>query len=79
MSHRHLIVVITLAAALGSTGCATKVRVATSKMCTAHGGTYNASTHMCTYKAQTLSAKQSCEQQNGYFDSAAGFCELGQD
>jgi hypothetical protein len=33
----------------------------------AHGGTYNASTQMCTYKAQTLSAKQACQDQGGTF------------
>ena len=32
-----------------------------------HGGTYNASTQMCTYQAQTLSAKQACEAQGGTY------------
>jgi hypothetical protein len=67
MTNRGLIVGITLVAALAASGCATKVRMASSKMCTAHGGTYNASTQMCTYKAQTLSAKQACEAQGGTF------------
>jgi pyruvate/2-oxoacid:ferredoxin oxidoreductase beta subunit len=41
--------------------------MSSSKMCMAHGGTYNASTQMCTYKAQTLSAKQACQAQGGTF------------
>ena len=67
MTNRGLIVGITLVAALAASGCATKARMASSKMCTAHGGTYNASTQMCTYKAQTLSAKQACQDQGGTF------------
>jgi pyruvate/2-oxoacid:ferredoxin oxidoreductase beta subunit len=67
MTNRALIVGITLVAALAASGCATKVRMSSSKMCTAHGGTYNASTQMCSYKAQTLSAKQACEAQGGTF------------
>src|SRR4029453_3676075 len=67
MTNRGLIVGITLVAALAASGCATKVRMSSSKMCTAHGGTYNASTQMCTYKAQTLSAKQAFEAPGGPF------------
>jgi pyruvate/2-oxoacid:ferredoxin oxidoreductase beta subunit len=67
MTNRGLIVGIALVAALAASGCATKVRMSSGKMCTAHGGTYNASTQMCTYKAQTLSAKQACEAQGGTF------------
>ena len=75
MTHRGLIVGITLVAALAASGCATKVKMASSKMCAAHGGTYNASTQMCTYKAQTLSAKQVCQDQGGYY-SVDGNCEV---
>jgi hypothetical protein len=56
-----------LVAALAESGCAIKARMSSNKMCMAHGGTYNASTQMCTYKAQTLSAKQVCQDQGGYF------------
>jgi hypothetical protein len=75
MKNRGLIVGITLVAALAASGCATKVRMSSSKMCMAHGGTYNASTQMCTYKAQTLSAKQACQDQGGYF-AADQNCEF---
>ena len=40
-----------------------------------HGGTYNASTQMCTDKAQTLSAKQVGQDQGGYF-AADQNCEF---
>jgi len=75
MTNRRLIVGITLVAALAASGCATKVRMSSSKMCMAHGGTYNASTQMCTYKAQTLSAKQACQDQGGTF-MADQNCEM---
>jgi len=40
-------------------------------MCQAHGGTYNASTQSCSYAASTKTAKQTCEEQTGYYDPAA--------
>ena len=68
---------IVLAAALTSVGCATgKVRVSGSKMCQAHGGSYNATTKTCSYTAaSTKSVRESCQQQDGYWDDAAGFCD----
>ena len=79
MNHGRLIVGITLAVALASTGCASKVRMSSSKMCTAHGGTYNASAKTCSYAAATRSAKQTCELHGGYYDTVADFCEMGMD
>ena len=77
MNHGRLIVGITLAAALASTGCAGELKMSASKMCAAHGGTYNASAQTCSYTAATRSAKQICEQHGGYYDTAAQFCGLG--
>jgi len=58
------------------TGCASKVRMSSAKMCQAHGGTYNASTQSCSYAAATKTAKQTCEEQTGYYDPAAQICEF---
>jgi hypothetical protein len=79
MNHGRLIVGITLAAALVSTGCAGKAKITTSKACAAHGGTYNAATKTCSYTTSTRSAKQICDQQGGYYDTAADTCEVGMD
>jgi len=79
MNYGRLIVGITLAAALASTGCAGKVKLTTSKACAAHGGTYNASAKTCSYTASTRSAKQICDQQGGYYDTVADTCEVGMD
>jgi hypothetical protein len=79
MNCGRLIVGIALAAALASTGCATKARVTTAKACAAHGGTYNASAKTCSYTTSTRSAKQICDQQGGYYDTAADVCETGLD
>jgi hypothetical protein len=58
MNHgRRLIVGVTLVAALVTTGCAGKLKLSASTMCTAHGGTYNASSQTCSYTASTRSAK----------------------
>ena len=79
MNHGRLIVGIALAAALASTGCAMKARVTTAKACAAHGGTYNASARTCSYTASTRTAKQICDQQGGFYDTAADICETGLD
>jgi hypothetical protein len=73
-NRRHLVLVMTLAATMGVTGCAGQVKVTSAKMCKAHGGTYNASSKSCTYAAVTRTAKQTCEEQDGYFDEAAQIC-----
>ena len=78
MNRTSLTAGIALIAALTIVGCAGKVRMAGSSMCQAHGGTYNATSKTCTYTATTLSAKQICESHpGGYWDDAAGFCEVG--
>ena len=77
MNYGRLIVGFALAAALASTGCATKARVTTAKACAAHGGTYNASARTCSYTASTRSAKQICDQQGGYYDTAADANGIG--
>ena len=79
MNSGRMIVGIALAAALASTGCATKARVTTAKACAAHGGTYNASARTCSYTASTRSAKQICDQQGGYYDTVADVGETGMD
>ena len=57
----QMVLGIALAGALALTGCAGKVRVASVKMCQAHGGTYNATAKSCTYAASTKSAQQACQ------------------
>lgn len=79
MNHGRLVVGITLVAALATTGCGGKFKLSASTMCTAHGGTYNASSQTCSYTASTRSAKQICEQQRGSWDSVAQMCEMGLD
>ena len=81
VNRRPLVVGIALAAALMTVGCASggKVRVSGGKMCQAHGGTYNAATKSCSYTASTKSLRDSCQQQGGNWDDAAGFCEMGLD
>jgi len=83
MIRGKVVVGIALAAALALplAACATKgkARVSSAKMCQAHGGTYNASTQTCAYTASTKGAKQACEEQGGYYDPAAQYCEIGAD
>ena len=79
MRHGQLVLGITLAAALAVTGCAGKVRVASAKMCQAHGGTYNATSKSCAYAASSRSAQQTCQAQGGYYEPVADICEMGND
>ena len=66
-----------LALPLASCASAGKVRMSSSKMCQAHGGTYDATTQSCSYTQSTRTAKQTCEQHGGYYDTAAQVCEIG--
>ena len=77
MKRGSLVVVMTLALAFALTGCAGKVRVASSKSCAAHGGTYDASARSCAFERSTKNAAQICQANGGNYDSAADFCEYG--
>jgi len=79
MQRSHLVLGIMLATSLVATGCAGKVRVASSKSCQAHGGAYNATTKSCTYAASTRSAKQVCDAGGGYYEPVVDICEYGND
>ena len=74
----RLIVGVMLGVALTTVGCASggRVRISGAKMCQAHGGTYNAANKSCSYVATTKSLKASCEEQQGTWDDAAGFCQI---
>jgi hypothetical protein len=75
------IMVVSLAVALGMTGCAStgtgKVRISSAKRCAAHGGTYNPTAKSCTYKAATVTAAQSCADEGGYYEPVVDYCEFG--
>lgn len=75
----QMVLGIALAGALALTGCAGKARVASSKTCAAHGGTYNAASRACVTTANTKSAAQICQAQGGYYDTGPDVCELGND
>ena len=79
MHGSHLILGIMRASALTVTGCAGKVRMASSKTCAAHGGTYDASAKACVTTGSTKSAAQICQAEGGYYDTGADVCELGAD
>jgi len=77
MHRSHLVLGIMLASALTVTGCAGKVRLASSKTCAAHGGTYNAASKSCVTTASTKSAAQICQAEGGVYDTGADICEIG--
>jgi hypothetical protein len=79
MHRRHLAVGIVLAVSLAVTGCAGKVRIASTKSCQAHGGTYDASARTCTFERSSKNAPEICQAQGGYYDPAADYCEFGRD
>jgi hypothetical protein len=80
MQRSHLVLGIMLATSLVATGCGGKVRLASSKTCQAHGGTYDASAHACTVvQGSTKSAQSICQAQGGYYDTGADVCEMGQE
>ena len=84
MDQRAVVAAITLVVALASAGCASgtgasgkkRVGVSGSRMCQAHGGTYNAATKSCTYTASTKSIREACAAQGGAYDDAAEFCDM---
>jgi hypothetical protein len=80
MHRSHLAFGIVLAASLVATGCATgKVRIASSKSCRAHGGTYDASARTCAFERGSKRAQEICQAEDGYYDPNADFCELGRE
>ena len=83
MPRSRLMFGITLAVSLAAAGCATggsgKVRVASSKSCQAHGGTYDASARTCTFERVSKNAAAICQDEGGYYDPNADYCELGRD
>jgi hypothetical protein len=79
MHRRHLALGIALAVSLAVTGCAGKVRLASSRSCQAHGGTYDASARACSFERSSKNASAICQDQGGYYDPSADYCELGRD
>ena len=80
MRQGHRLFGIVLAVALAGTGCATgKVRLASTKSCKAHGGTYDASAHTCTFERSSKHAAAICQEEGGYYDPNADYCELGRE
>ena len=79
MNRRSIALGLALTAALMLTGCGGTVRLASSKTCAAHGGTYDASAKACTTQASTKSAQQICQAEGGYYDPAADVCEVGKE
>jgi len=78
--HRDpLALVMLLAGALALAGCAGTVRLASSKSCLAHGGTYDAAARTCTFERSTKQAPAICQAQGGYYDPSADFCEIGRE
>ena len=80
MHRRQLALGIALAVSLAVTGCAGgKVRLASTKSCQAHGGTYDASARTCSFERSSRNAAAICQAQDGYYDPGADYCELGRD
>jgi len=82
MARQKIVVgMLLLGLALPLASCAStgKVRMSSSSMCQAHGGTYNATTQSCSYTQSVRTAQQNCEQSHGYYDAAAQVCELGRE
>ena len=80
MHRGQLAMGIALAVSLAVTGCAGgKFRLASTKSCRAHGGTYDASARTCSFERSSKNAAAICQAQDGYYDTAADYCELGRD
>ena len=80
MPRSRLVFGAVLAVLLAVTGCATgKMRIASSKSCQAHGGTYDAGARTCSFERVSKSAAAICQEEGGYYDPGADFCELGRD
>src|SRR5262245_2608194 len=80
MPRSHQVFGVVLLASLVATGCATgRVRLASSKSCQAHGGTYDAGARTCGFERGSKHAAAICQDEGGYYDPNADFCELGRD
>ncbi len=78
MHHGHRLFGIVLVVALAATGCG-KVHLASTTSCKAHGGTYDASAHTCSFERSSKHAAAICQEEGGYYDPNADYCELGRD
>ena len=82
MNWRAVIAGITVVVALTSVGCASgpggkkRIGVSGSRMCQAHGGTFNAANKTCSYTTSLKSLRESCAAQGGAYDDAADFCDM---
>jgi hypothetical protein len=82
MARQNIVIgmlVLGLALPLASCASTGKVRMSSSKMCQAHGGTYDATKQTCSYTQSTRTASQTCVQSGGYYDQAAQVCEIGRE
>ena len=80
MHQGHRLFGILLAASVVATGCATgKARIASTKSCQAHGGTYDASAHTCSFERSSKHAAAICQEEGGYYDPNADVCEIGRE
>jgi len=76
---RRLFGIALAVVALAAAGCSGTVRMASTKSCKAHGGTYDASAHTCTFERSSKHAAAICQEEGGYYDPNADYCELGRD
>ena len=74
MSHsKTLVGIIVLGMSLGAApGCANKVSLSSAKLCTAHGGTWNAAATTCN----GLAAQMTCESATGSYNPRSQTCEF---
>jgi hypothetical protein len=80
--NRKLMVAMTLAVALmiPLTGCASKGKFSSAKLCAGAGGKYNQQTDTCDAPAQTgRKGSEMCQAHGGYWDPNARTCEIGMD
>src|SRR5262245_46929357 len=80
MPRSHRIFGVVLLASLVAPGCATGwVRLASCKSCQAHRGTDDAAARTCSFERGSKHAAAICQQEGGYYDPNADFCELGRE
>ena len=69
---KTLVGIIVLGMSLGASGCANKASVSSAKLCTAHGGTWNAAAATCN----GLAAQMTCESATGSYQPRSQTCEF---